>query len=90
MVNLLLSKGVDPDSKDNFHQTSLSYAVTHRWENLVILLLSKGADAGYRDSEGQTPLSRAISENHKGSHEGIIKLLRASVRPDPNDKDAHD
>ena len=89
MVNLLLSKGVDPDPKHNDNRTPLSYAASRGHTAVVNLLLSNGADPNPKDIYHRTPLSRALSKNQKGSHEGIIKLLRASVRPDPNDKDAH-
>ena len=89
VVNLLLSKGADPDLKHHNNRTPLSYAASRGHTAVVNLLLSNGADPNPKDIYHRTPLSRALSKNQKGSHEGIIKLLRASVRPDPNDKDAH-
>ena len=89
IVNLLLSKGVDPDSKDRDNWTPLYFAILANCdgsEEVVRLLLSKGADPESQTDKGQTPLSVAVYRNY----EGIIKLLRAHMRSDPNDKDAHD
>ena len=86
VVDLLLSKGVDPASKDRDNQTPLLYAVTGRHNTTVNLLLSRGADPDSKDTFGRTPLSLATSYKD----EEIIKLLRANVKTDPNDKDEHD
>ena len=86
-VDLLLSKGVDPNSRDDKGETPLHHAL---WcenpnEKIVGLLLSKGADPDFEDEHGRTPLPWAISPNR----EGIIKLLRAHIKPDLSDKDVH-
>ena len=73
IVRLLLERdGVDPDSKDSYGQTPLSWAAANGHEAIVKLLLGvEGIDPDSKDSNGQTPLSRA-AEN---GHEAIVKLL---------------
>ena len=83
-INLLLSKGADVNSKDMTNWTPLFYAVRFGRLKMVDLLLSKGANPHHKNALGQTPLALAIFKKY----EGIIKLLRANVKPDPNEEDA--
>jgi ankyrin repeat protein len=68
VVELLLQKGVDPDSKDKFGQSPLLWAAANGHEAVVQLLLasdkfdpnSVDAHAGY----GQKPLAWAAKNGH--------------------------
>ena len=82
IVNLLLSKGVDPDSKDKNNRTPLSWAASNGHETIVNLLLSNSVDPDAKDDSGTTPLSYAASEGH----ETVVNiLLSKGVNPDPRD-----
>jgi len=56
VVQLLLEKGADIESKDTDGQTPLSWAAQDGCEAVVQLLLEKGADIESKDTDGQTPL----------------------------------
>jgi ankyrin repeat protein len=71
-VKLLLEKGADTESKDNYSQTLLSWAAYNGHEAVVKLLLEKGAELESKDNyHGQTPLSWAAAKGH----EAVVKLL---------------
>ena len=55
MVNLLLSKGADPDSKDSDNRTPLSYAAQWGHATILNILLSKGVDPDSKDDFNTTP-----------------------------------
>ncbi|KAH3103429.1 hypothetical protein KXX00_004987 [Aspergillus fumigatus] len=59
------------DSKDQYGQTPLLWAVKHGHEAVVKQLLKKGADLESKDQYGQTPLSWAA----KHGHEAMVKQL---------------
>ena len=73
MVQLLLAKdGVDPDSKDSYGRTPLSWAAWNGHEAVVRLMLTKDeVDSDPKDSSGRTPLSWAAEKGH----EAMMKLL---------------
>ena len=71
VLNLLLSKGVDPDSKDKLARSPLSWAAIIGHDAVVNLLLSKGVDLDVKDIYDWTPLSYAV----KYGHEKIVELL---------------
>ena len=80
VVNWLLSeKNVNPDSKDSYDMTPLSYAVSEGHEAVVNLLLRKGANPNLKAESGRSPLSRAVVNGH----ETIVSLLLAKGA-DPN------
>ncbi|RYP26161.1 hypothetical protein DL768_011819 [Monosporascus sp. mg162] len=56
MVQLLLNKGAEIDSKDNNNRTPLSWAAGNGHKEIVQLLLDKGAEADSNDKDGRTPL----------------------------------
>jgi ankyrin repeat protein len=73
VVKLLLAKNdVDPDSKDKYGQTPLSWAARCGHEAVVKLLLGKdGVDPDSQDTEyGRTPLLWAT----RNGHEAVVKL----------------
>ena len=65
-MQLLLDKGADIESKDNYGQTPLSWAAERGHEAVVQLLLDKGADIESKDDDGRTPLSLAAKRGHDG------------------------
>ena len=72
VVRLLLEKGAELESKDNYGRTPLSRAAENGHEAVVKLLLEKGAELESKDNDyGQTPLLWA-AEN---GHEAVVKLL---------------
>ena len=81
----LLRNGHDPDFKDTYGRTPLSWAAENGHEAVVKLLLEKeGVEPDSKDNEyGQTPLSWA-AEN---GHEAVVKLLLEKDGVDPDSKD---
>jgi ankyrin repeat protein len=75
VVQLLLNRGADIESKDNqTGQTPLLWAVEKGHEAVVQVLLDKGANIESRDIQnGRTPLIWAINNGH----EAIVQLLLA-------------
>jgi ankyrin repeat protein len=72
VVNLLLGKGADLDSRDKYDQAPLSWAAGNGHEAVVKLLLGKGADIEAKDKKYcRTPLSLAAEKGH----EAVVKLL---------------
>jgi len=71
IVVLLIAKGANVNTKDNWDWTPLHSAV-YGHKDIVELLIAKGADVNARDAEGRTPLSYAKEEGHTE----IVELLR--------------
>ncbi|KIN06938.1 hypothetical protein OIDMADRAFT_185267, partial [Oidiodendron maius Zn] len=84
IVKLLLESGrVDPDSKNEFGRTPLSFAAGEGHEAVVKLLLeSDRVDPDLKDEDGRTPLMNAAISGH----EAVAKLLLESGRVDPDSK----
>jgi hypothetical protein len=81
----LLKNGHNPDVKDTFGRTPLSWSAENGHEAVVKLLLDKeGVDPDSKDTlYGQTPLGWAAANGH----EAVVKLLldREDVNPDFKD-----
>jgi ankyrin repeat protein len=72
VVELLLEKGADVESKDIFGKTPLSWAAWNGHEEAVKLLLEKGADMESKNRlSSATPLSGAAWNGH----EAAVKVL---------------
>jgi ankyrin repeat protein len=71
MVKLLLEKGAELESKDEYGRTPLSWAARNKHEAMVKLLLEKGAELESKDDCGRTPLSWAAGNGH----DAMVKLL---------------
>jgi ankyrin repeat protein len=77
---MLAEDGVDPDSKDNYGQTPLSWAAMNGHEAVVKLLLAEdGVDPDPKNDYGMTPLSLAVSNGH----EAVVKSLQATGKVGP-------
>jgi hypothetical protein len=72
VVELLLEKGADFETKAGSGQTPLSWAAENGHATVVKLLLEKGADLEIKTSYDQTPLSWAAGNGH----EAVVRLLR--------------
>jgi ankyrin repeat protein len=85
VVRQLLAKGgLDPDSKNKYGRTPLSWAATNGREAAVKLLLATdGVDPNSKDNDGRTPLSWAA----EGGHEVTVAQLLAKGGVDPDSKD---
>ncbi|KAJ5745670.1 ankyrin repeat protein [Penicillium odoratum] len=71
VVELLVEKGVDLESKDNCDRTPLAWAAEWGREAVVRLLLEKGTDFESKDNVGQTPLAVAA----EWGKEAVVRLL---------------
>ncbi|KAL8876945.1 MAG: hypothetical protein Q9198_004945 [Flavoplaca austrocitrina] len=71
MVETLLIRGTDVNSKDNLGQTSLHRATRREDEKMVKLLLENGADVDCKDDDHRTPWSA----NLRCKNLGILQIL---------------
>ena len=72
-IVMRLSQEKDPDTKDGFGRTPLSYAVEKQNARLVELLLDYNVDLYSECEDGWTPFSRAIEEGNAA----VIKIILA-------------
>ncbi|KAK3360939.1 ankyrin repeat-containing domain protein, partial [Lasiosphaeria ovina] len=71
-TNALLQHGQNPNSKDSYGRTPLSYAAENGRDKVVELLLERRAEIESRDRIfDQTPLSWAAEKGH----EAVVRLL---------------
>jgi ankyrin repeat protein len=85
MKLLLAQDGVNPDPKDGYGRTPLSWAAAEGHEAVVKLLLAReDIDPNSKDRSGWTPLLWAVVNGH----EAVVKLLlaREGVNPDSKDR----
>ncbi|CAG7937923.1 unnamed protein product [Penicillium salamii] len=76
IVQLLLEKGANPNSRDNTNRTSLSYAAELSHVVALQLLLAIDPVVDEKDGVGRTPLSYAVGCNHQnlwGHHDKHMK-----------------
>jgi ankyrin repeat protein len=71
MVRLLKEK--DPDTRDSFGRTPLSYAAERGNARVVELLLDYNVDLNSKCADGWTPFSRAI----EGGSTAVVQILLA-------------
>ncbi|PGH20059.1 hypothetical protein AJ80_03709 [Polytolypa hystricis UAMH7299] len=71
VVQLLLTKGAELDTKDGNGQTTLHIAARQGRQSVTKLLLDQGANQFIQDNFGQTPLHVASREGHQS----IVRLL---------------
>lgn len=81
LVEILLLEGVAVDSKDNYDQTPLYYAIKNDDVVVAKLLLDAGACVAVRDYFGNTPLHCAIKYNNPE----MIALLLTKKEINPFD-----
>ncbi len=86
-MSALRGNNQDPEPKDNYGRTPLSWAAERGQDAVVKLLLAKdGVNPDSKDKSSCTPLSWAA----KNGHEAVMKLLlvKDGVDPNPEDKDS--
>jgi ankyrin repeat protein len=80
MIALLRNRH-DPNVKDTYDRSPLSWAAEKGHEAVVRLLLEKGADVESKNGEdGRTPLSWAVERGHEA-----VLLAKDSIDPDSED-----
>ena len=77
-MRLLFEKGVDPDFKNEYNRTPLSWVAEDGHDAVIKLLLEKGVDPDFKNKYCQTPLSWVAEDGH----ETVINLLleKRSIR----------
>ena len=82
---LLANHKVNPDTKDSYDRTTLSWVADNGHEAVVKLLLGTGrVDVDSRDKLNHTPLSLAA----KNGHETVVKLLLETGMADIDSRDS--
>jgi ankyrin repeat protein len=82
MVELLLSRGANVNSKDSHGKTALHIAAEKEFPTVAEVLLANKADANAQDNSGNTPL---FSAANNGSLKLVAMLLAAGANPNlPN------
>jgi len=81
VVQLLLEKGANVNSRDSSGRTPLGNAVRYYMNRLVMkFLIENGANVNSKDNEGQTPMHYAMYSNHiMLCKEGAEILLNSGV-----------
>ena len=82
VVEMLLSRGSDPNSADDENSSPLHAAALDGHIDVVRHLQTMGADPNLRDTELQTPLHDATLE---GCEDVVECLLEAGADPDATD-----
>jgi uncharacterized protein len=82
-TKLLLTRGADPNGRDNSGRAPLWYAATSENTGLITLLLEHGADVNARDDAGRTALMHAADLCYTWD---IRALLDAGADPTVQDK----
>jgi ankyrin repeat protein len=77
-VNLLLSRGADPNVRDARGRTPLWYAATATNTGMITALVQRGAEVNAQDDQGATPLMRAADLCYTWD---IRALLDAGANP---------
>ncbi|TKX23940.1 putative 26S proteasome regulatory subunit p28 [Elsinoe australis] len=77
LVDLLLAKDADPNTKTNSGQTALHFAASKSHLDVARKLVAKGATARVKDRRGQLPLHRAAAVGNVP----IMKLLLENKSP---------
>lgn len=72
VIQLILTFGLDINSKDDFGQTALHRATRRKSEPLMRFLLSNGAEVDCKDDNGRTPWSASI----RCGNTDILGILR--------------
>jgi hypothetical protein len=66
-----VKRGANPDHRDEYGRTPLSWAATGGWPESVQFLLEQPIDKDVKDELGRTPLSWAA----EGGHAAVVRLL---------------
>src|SRR5579862_5416564 len=80
IVQLLLKKGADPNSKDRMGRTPLHHAVEGDHTSIIKLLLQSGGKPDIKDEDGSTALHDAAKWAKLDNFE---LLLNTGTEPDP-------
>jgi hypothetical protein len=72
-IRLLLSKGASLESRNNYGETPLHYAVMKGSEEVTALLLRLGAEVNSRNDFNETALHKAV--RHGVQAKGLVRLL---------------
>ena len=75
IVQLLLTKGVDLETKDGYGRTAISYAFENQHTEVVRTLLYAGSDPTSSDFEGRIAMSFAIKKKKVDMMEALAEFL---------------
>ena len=77
IVEILLDRGIDINSKDNYGYTALHIATSHGRMNIVEMLLDRGNDNNSKNNNGCTALHSAAIHGNMNIVE-ILSLIHIS------------
>ena len=80
VVEMLLDKGVDMNSRDNNDRTPLSWAAGGGYTRVVEILLKRGAEVDSRDNTGRTPISFAVEAGHNDTVTLLLDVTDINVK----------
>ena len=83
MVELLLAKGADVNSRDGSGQTALHLAAKNGFQSVAEVLLANKADVNARDKNQDTPLHQASAKGHSAM---VAYLLAHQAEPNAQNK----
>ncbi len=86
-VEFLLSRKVNPNSRNSAGSTPLHEAVRSGWLDGAELLMKNGADPNARDGFDNTPLHIALPD--EGRKDGVALLLRYGADPSLKDRNGN-
>jgi ankyrin repeat protein len=83
ITTLLLSKGAEPDLKNEAGRTALMNAAMQGRNEMVKLLITHGCDTHAKDNDGISSWEHALRHGHE-KHKGGIEVTKYIVNLSPN------
>ena len=73
VLRYLLTRGVDPNSRNKNEETPLHFTSTHKHRSITHLLLAnRSTDISAKDNNEQTPMHDAAAFGHSGTVQELV------------------